>query len=269
MLQFHCPSCNRSLKAAEDKAGRKFPCPTCKSPVQVPVPPIPADDDSIEYATLEMEPPPPRIGRRTKKPATKTSDIETEPCTNCGETTIFPVGAAGQTDECANCGQALTVPTVKQYAYRVREEKTRVREQKTTRRFFGCAVIAIVLFTGAIIAILLLADYRRSKTPVGAAETAWYAQNSHRKNMSITAAYAEASHGDITIVSLSAHVSITGGDRRRHKEAGIDLDDFSNPTEFYFVVMRGLTLIEIFSADKVTIDELKRKFMPNMREGNK
>jgi hypothetical protein len=57
MVRFSCPSCNRTLQAPEDRAGKLAVCPGCKQQLQIPTPP-PPQPDPIPYAEIREAPPP-------------------------------------------------------------------------------------------------------------------------------------------------------------------------------------------------------------------
>jgi len=59
-IQFHCPYCDKILKASDDKAGLRVKCPTCGNAItvqqspQVPVAEI--DDDGLNESAFEPSP---------------------------------------------------------------------------------------------------------------------------------------------------------------------------------------------------------------------
>src|SRR5436309_495852 len=57
MVRFSCPTCNRTLQAPEDRAGKVAVCPGCKQQLQIPAPP-PPQPDPIPYAEIREAPRP-------------------------------------------------------------------------------------------------------------------------------------------------------------------------------------------------------------------
>ena len=83
-IEFHCPSCGKFLKTADDKAGATAKCPDCKARIDIPfdsedmgqptVPPIPSERDSSRFSNQFGET---VVGQ---------SDGPTKSCPICGET---------------------------------------------------------------------------------------------------------------------------------------------------------------------------------------
>lgn len=267
MLHFRCPSCNRPLTASENKAGRSLPCPACNSSIQVPLTPVSSDEELIDLESLEPDELPPPVRRRKSKSATSdqtgANDVETEPCLHCGATTVFPSRVAGHVGECFNCGQPVPIPTVKQYQYRL-------REQRTSRRTLRWMAIAIVTPCVLIFAIYKAVDYRHSQTPSGAAEKAWYAQNRGGLGPFLTVRNSsiEVSHGDITIIRIEYGIAQTASNQRYLRKKGLgnllDLPDAQD-----YVVLQNLKSIEIVSASETTLDKLTHKYMATVSEATK
>jgi hypothetical protein len=56
MIRFACPSCNRTLQAQDDRAGKTAQCPGCQQHMQIPQP-MPADTAPyVDYRELQPEP---------------------------------------------------------------------------------------------------------------------------------------------------------------------------------------------------------------------
>lgn len=104
-IEFHCPHCDRSLKTADDKAGRKAKCPGCSQIVTVPQPAPPQDDEfdfgtadfSYEESAAPVVGAPPPVARR-KKGSTKT-------CPMCGGQ------VKADATRCRYCGEELKPET--------------------------------------------------------------------------------------------------------------------------------------------------------------
>lgn len=259
MLQFHCPSCKRSLTAPEDKAGRTFPCPACKTPVKVPLLLNPPDDESYDFTSLLDEENPPIADRRAKKSKLKSIEVETEPCRHCGVTTIFPASVAGQLGECSNCGQKIVIPTVKQHEYRV-------RERKSSLRAWGCVATLIAFPTLIIVLVLTLSNYRRSNTPLGAATNAWHERNKGGLGpyTSVDGAYTVASEGQISIIRISSSIGENG--RKRLERQGLHNLAGIHGSDVEYFVMRGLEVVEVVADEADALEKLKKKYTPNKLE---
>ncbi len=71
-FKFACPSCNKSLKVGEDKAGQKARCPYCHATVVVPQPPQPLDGLAAESSHAVGDIP---VAAPRRKESTVTSTI--------------------------------------------------------------------------------------------------------------------------------------------------------------------------------------------------
>ncbi len=67
-ISFTCPACNKSLKASDDKAGRKVACPSCKQGVLVPTPDL---NDTVQTASGHVE----KTAKTVSRVATATGKV--------------------------------------------------------------------------------------------------------------------------------------------------------------------------------------------------
>jgi DNA-directed RNA polymerase subunit RPC12/RpoP len=95
MIRFMCPTCLKHLKAPDDGAGRKIPCPRCGQRLQVPTPPQPPEHGKTVLGSLL-----PPVGGSGPVVAAPLMTA----CPSCGQGLKVPDNLIGQKVRCARCG---------------------------------------------------------------------------------------------------------------------------------------------------------------------
>jgi transcription elongation factor Elf1 len=102
-IKFNCPHCQKVLVVKEEFAGRRAPCPACKTKITVPAPVAkPVDIEEVAAAALADAPVP-------AAPAPKQSKIEFT-CPFCNEKVSVEAELAGKRTPCPECRRIVKVP---------------------------------------------------------------------------------------------------------------------------------------------------------------
>lgn len=101
MIRFTCPRCQAIIKAPDNKAGDKAPCPGCGQRLQVPAPPIPPPTKTVIGQGLTTSPAP--GGTNPSGQLTWPQHNPPAPPPNTGSNPASPPVA----DRCWDCGVGI------------------------------------------------------------------------------------------------------------------------------------------------------------------